>query len=247
MKALFVPVFIIAIFAMLGMANATLSYVSNTITTPIDYPQNAIYTINDIYGGVLPYTFNVYVTNSNAVLSNTWIGSNTFSPGTTNAIIITINSMSTNSLQVTAYNGVQSSANTLFSNTISTGTSNTVYGAWTFNAFFVDSTGANTIASSNTLTIYPQPSVTLTPSNTVLDSGQTETYTIAVYNGKGPFNVELYNISSGSKAKESNVTISSPGGSNTISFTVNSPTSSNTFEYNAIVTDQGTSTHYVFN
>ncbi|MGC8585863.1 MAG: hypothetical protein ACP5L4_07125, partial [Thermoplasmata archaeon] len=135
-------IFVLSILVILGSANATINYVSNTITTPIDYPQNAIYIISNISGGIPPYTFNAYVTNANVPLSNTWIGSNTFAPSTSyNAIIITINSMTTNSINITAYNGIQSSANILFSNTISTG-SNTIYGAWTFNAFFVDSTGA---------------------------------------------------------------------------------------------------------
>ena len=339
----------IALFAILsiGMANASLTITSNTITTPIDYPQNAIYTINGISGGVPPYTFNAYYTNGNVPANNAFLGSNTFSPGSYNAIIITItpNSLSPNSILITAYNGIVSTANILFSNTISTGT-NTIYGTWTFNAFFADSTGANTISSSNTLTINtalatptitpaatntldegqlitiaaqvsggtspytynfiisqygnpsniiaysgpvsnsltsnsfvwvtnaigtfvanvivtdsanvpetansvysanivvdPAPSITLTPSNTVLDSGQTETYTMQVSGGTGPFNVELYNIT-GSKSV-GNVIISSPGGSNTISFTVNSLTS-NTFTYNAIATDTGTTTPYVF-
>ena len=339
----------IALFALLsiGMANASLTITSNTITTPIDYPQNAIYTINSISGGVPPYTFNAYYTNGNVPANNAFLGSNTFSPGSYNAIIITItpNSLSPNSILITAYNGIVSTANILFSNTISTGT-NTIYGTWTFNAFFADSTGANTISSSNTLTINtalatptitpaatntldegqlitiaaqvsggtspytynfiisqygnpsniiaysgpvsnsltsnsfvwvtnaigtfvanvivtdsanvsetansvysanivvdPAPSITLTPSNTVLDSGQTETYTMQVSGGTGPFNVELYNIT-GSKSV-GNVIISSPGGSNTISFTVNSLTS-NTFTYNAIATDTGTTTPYVF-
>jgi len=241
----------IALFALLsiGIANASLTITSNSITTPIDYPQNAIYTINGISGGVLPYTFNAYYTNANVPANNVFLGSNTFSPGAYNAIIITItpNSISPNSILITAYNGIVGAANVLFSNTISTGTS-TIYGSWTFNAFFADSTGAsaNTISSSNTLTINPTPTITLTPSNTVLDSGQTETYTMTVKGGTGPFNVELYNITGSAPVAVNSVIISSPGGSNTISFTVNSPTSGNTFTYNAIATDTGTSTPYIF-
>ncbi|MGC8888442.1 MAG: hypothetical protein ACP5K3_00480, partial [Candidatus Micrarchaeia archaeon] len=60
MKA-FVSVFVAAIFVMLGMANAaSLSFVSNAITTPIDLGQNAIYRLNGISGGVAPYIFNAY-------------------------------------------------------------------------------------------------------------------------------------------------------------------------------------------
>jgi len=238
----------IALFALLsiGITNASgLAITSNPITTPIDYPQNAIYTINGISGGVLPYTFNAYYTNGNVPANNVFLGSNTFSPSaTSNAIIITItpNSISPNSILITAYNGIVGAANVLFSNTISTGT-NTIYGSWTFNAFFADS-GANTISSSNTLTINPTPTIILTPSNTVLDSGQTETYTMTVSGGTGPFDVELYNITGNQYVGK--VIISSPGESNTISFIVNSPISGNTFEYNAIANDEGTSTPYVF-
>jgi hypothetical protein len=143
------------------------------------------------------------------------------------------------------------------SNTLSSDGSNTIVftpnSAITSNCLFTltatvtdNATTHSTATATSTINVYPQPSVTLTPSNTVLDSGQTETYTITVYNGIGPFNVELYNIT-GSEVQVSNVIISSPGGSNTLAFTVNSPTSGNTFEYNAIVTDNGASTPYVFN
>ena len=88
--------------------------------------------------------------------------------------------------------------------------------------------------------------ISLTPSNTILDSGQVETFKIVLnYSGFGPFNIELYNIS-GSKQQDSNVTIQYPGGSNTISFVANSTTNS-TFTFNAIATDTGASPAYVFN
>jgi len=190
----------IALFALLsiGIANASLAITSNSITTPIDYPQNAIYTINGISGGVLPYTFNAYYTNGNVPANNAFLGSNTFSPSATyNAIIITItpNSISPNSILITAYNGIVGAANFLFSNTISTGT-NTIYGTWTFNAFFADPTGANTISSSNTLTIDPAPTATsLTPSNTILDSGQYVTYNVLISGGALPITANLILVS----------------------------------------------------
>ncbi|MCW6160400.1 MAG: hypothetical protein LVQ95_04925, partial [Candidatus Micrarchaeales archaeon] len=61
--------------------------------------------------------------------------------------------------------------------------------------------------------------------------------------GTGPFTAELYNVS-GSAQVGSNVIISSPGGSNTISFPAST---TGTFSYNAIVTDLGTFLPYVFN
>ena len=86
------------------------------------------------------------------------------------------------------------------------------------------------------------PTVILTPSPKTLDSGQTETFTIQVFDGVGPFNVELYNIT-GSKQEGSNITIAK-NGQGTITFGVNTviPVS---LSYNAIATDETTGT--VFN
>jgi hypothetical protein len=87
MKA-FVSVFVAAIFVMLGMANAaSLGFVSNAITTPIDLGQNAIYRLNEISGGVAPYIFNAYFTNANTPATNMFIGSNTFAPSATSNVI----------------------------------------------------------------------------------------------------------------------------------------------------------------
>ena len=87
------------------------------------------------------------------------------------------------------------------------------------------------------------PTLTLTASNTTLDSGQYETYTITDYNGIGPFNTELYNVT-GSKQQGNNVTISSPLGHGLVTFKT---IATGTFTYNAISTDQGVSPHYLFN
>ena len=221
----------IAFFALLsiGIANATgLTITSNSITTPIDYPQNAIYTIKGISGGVLPYTFNAYFTNTNTIVSgstanNVFLGSNTFSPsGAYNAIIITINSLSTNSISIIAYNGIVSTANTLFSNTIITTGTNTIYGAWTFNAFFADYTGANTISSSNTLTINPALSVSISPTSNTLDANQALSLETTVSGGTPLFtiNYALSNSLCGSLSASTNTL--SADGSNTIVFTANS-------------------------
>ncbi|MEM3460266.1 MAG: hypothetical protein QXO24_03510, partial [Candidatus Micrarchaeaceae archaeon] len=199
MGKLSLPLLLMATLVLFGIADAAsnIIYVSNTITTPIDFPQNAIYTINGISGGVAPYTFNAYFTNANVPATNTFLGSNTFSPSATaNAIILTINTITPNSIIVSAYNGVQSSATELFSNTITTGGTSTIYGSWTFNAFFVDSTGANTIASVNSLTIDPALTATsLTPSNTILDSGQYVTYNVIINGGTLPITAKLILVS----------------------------------------------------
>ena len=99
-------------------------------------------------------------------------------------------------------------------------------------------------AASPTITAKTPPSImTFTPSFPLIDAGQTETYTASVSNGFGPFTVELFNIT-GSAAVGSNVIITSPGGSNTLSFNA---AGGGTFQYNAIATDLGTTNPYVFN
>ncbi|MEM3483054.1 MAG: hypothetical protein QW091_02540, partial [Candidatus Micrarchaeaceae archaeon] len=61
-KTMVFPVLVATMFVLVGISSASgLAYVSNAITTPIDFGQNAIYTISGISGGVLPYTFNAYV------------------------------------------------------------------------------------------------------------------------------------------------------------------------------------------
>ena len=86
------------------------------------------------------------------------------------------------------------------------------------------------------------PTVILTPSSKTLDSGQTETFTIQVFDGVGPFNVELYNIT-GSKQEGSNITIVK-NGQGTITFGVNT-INPMLLSYNAIATDETTGT--IFN
>ena len=91
------------------------------------------------------------------------------------------------------------------------------------------------------------PTLTLSATSPALDSGETETMTINEFGGIGPFTVALYNVTNPSKVQQigSNVTISSSGGTNTISFTVPSVTSASVFSYNAVATDSVT--HDVFN
>ncbi len=96
----------------------------------------------------------------------------------------------------------------------------------------------NTAAGTGTANVVTLPTITLTPSTSSVTSGGSVTYTVTVNGGFGPFNVELYNIT-GSKQVLSNVTIASPGGSNT--FTFNSG-ATGTFDYNAIATDTATNT-----
>ena len=83
-------------------------------------------------------------------------------------------------------------------------------------------------------------SVSISPSNAVLNTGQIETYTITVTGAGGPFNVMLYNIT-GSKSA-GNVIIPALGGSNTISFVAGAV---GDFVFNATAID--TSNSSVFN
>jgi hypothetical protein len=102
------------------------------------------------------------------------------------------------------------------------------------------------------LTYNSVPALTITPSNSILDSGQWVTWTLHSTGGTGPnFNTELFNIT-GTSPEKGNVIIKEVGGSNiigssnTISYTVSSPTSSNIFTLNGISVDTGTQIPDVF-
>jgi hypothetical protein len=109
-----------------------------------------------------------------------------------------------------------------------------------------------TSAASGSVTVAATPAITITPSSNPVIVGNpayggtnpTETYTLTVSSGGvGSFNIEFYNVS-GSDQLGSNVVIASPGGSATISFPVYSVGS---LTFNALATDQGTASPYVFN
>ena len=113
-----------------------------------------------------------------------------------NALTMSINAISGNTIALT-FNGVESQFNT---------GSNSIYGEWTFYGYAQDNTtglagitgliGTNTVTSSNTLTIDPAPTATLlTPSNTVLDPGQSETYTVSISGGAPTFTANLIYVS----------------------------------------------------
>ncbi len=175
-----------------------------------------------------------------------------------NSIIFTINTVSSNSISFFAYNGAIGGTTQFFTNTISTG-SNTIYGIWTFNAFVFDSvTHANTLISGNSLTIYPTPTAnSFTPSNTVLDFGQTVTFNALIGGGAGPFVSNLIFVSGPAGATINGII---PGNiliTNTIltdgiatfiaSGPANSISTNGLFTFNVISTDIGTSTYDVFN
>ena len=101
----------------------------------------------------------------------------------------------------------------------------------------------NSVTTGNaTLTVNTAPTITASPGNIALDAGQTETYTITVNGGTGPFDVTLVNYTcypcSGVVGTN---TISTPGGSATISFTTKG---TGNFAYYGDVKDMGTTTPY---
>ncbi len=103
---------------------------------------------------------------------------------------------------------------------------------------------ANIISSNVLLTVSVGPTATLKPSNSTLDSGQIEAYTLNVNGGFGPFELEFYNIT-GSRQLGSNEIIPTLGGSNSIIFVANTPVTQ-TLTYNAMITDIGASVPYSF-
>jgi YVTN family beta-propeller protein len=244
MKAVHVSIFLILVIAMLGVANAgSLALVSNTITTPIDLGQSASYSLIGISGGIAPYTFNAYFTNANVPATNVFTGSNTFTPSaSSNEITLEISTDAsyTNNVVVTAYNGLPGAGNFLFTNTLTVTGSNTVYGAWTFNAFFADSTGANTISSSNIVTINPSLTTpTISPSNPTIDSGQSVTFSSTWSGGTPDYTAKLFSSTTSTCNTGSTLvqTLSSLT-SGSASFSSVSPTS--TTYYCIFITDSAT-------
>ncbi|MDE1871661.1 MAG: hypothetical protein KGI06_05490 [Candidatus Micrarchaeota archaeon] len=112
------------------------------------------------------------------------------------------------------------------------------------NVVITDST-LNSLASSYTATanINTAPSITITPSESVLQSGNSLTYTINEMYGTGPFDVEIFSISENQQYGP-NAIVELQGG-NTITFTASAP-STRQLVYNAIATDKGTTFPYTF-
>ena len=121
-------------------------------------------------------------------------------------------------------------------------------GSFTYNVVVTD-TGTTTpyIFSSNNraITVNTDPSLIISPSSNLIDSGGSETYTLTVDGGTSPYTLELTDVNLNSHVG-SNVIINSPGGSNTITFTI-PPSSAGTLTFNATGTDLGTTTPFVFN
>jgi YVTN family beta-propeller protein len=160
-------------------------------------------------------------------------------PTSSNALTLTVNTVSSNTISL-AFNGVVQS--------FTAAGSGTLPGNWIFYGFGEDNTsvlssqtGTNQITTYNTLQIDPQPTANqLMASNVVLGAGQTTTFNVLISGGQGPFTVNLIAsngivVNTITGAAQGIVTfgpITPPAG----------PQS-----YNVIGIDQGTTTPYTFN
>lgn len=152
-----------------------------------------------------------------------------------------INSTTDSVLATQSYSNVGSSSNTF----LWTPPASLTGGAIEANVSVIDSRSntANSIFSTP-LTIISAPTATILPSTTLLNLSQNVTYTIQLGNGGfGPFNAKLINAVSGFQ-EGPNATISAPGGANTITFTASA---AGMYEYEALITDLGTTYPYTFN
>jgi YVTN family beta-propeller protein len=161
-------------------------------------------------------------------------------PTSNNALALAINAASSNTMSVAFNGGAQQ---------FTTGSS-AIYGRWTLYGFGEDSTtglggttglaGMNTVTVPNTLIINSRPTATaLTPSTSALTSGQTATYNVLISGGTGPFTANL--VLAGTTVNT--ITGASQG---IVAFGAIIPPFGSQ-SYNAIVTDMGTTTPYVFN
>lgn len=123
------------------------------------------------------------------------------------------------------------------------GTSNTIsvspVSTTTYSYNVVDSIAVSACSSGNSITVHSAPSLSIPlASNSVLDLGQSTTYSTTLSGGTGPFTVNL--IKSG--AVVNSITVSSAG---IVVFASNIP-SSGTSSFNVMAIDTGTTTPLLF-
>jgi hypothetical protein len=196
----------------------SLTFNSLTVSNYIlDVGENTILTAY-VYNGVSAYTYNFVLVNS--ITKSTVVNNALYYPVIARSNAVTITATAADASNSPLYANVMITDSNVPAITV-----NSVYSA--------------------SITVNSLPTLTLTPSNTILDTGQTEVYTLSESGGTGTSNAVLYNIT-GSHTQGSNVIIPLHG-SNTVSFVVGSSTPANNIQYNAIAYDQGTSIPYVFN
>ncbi len=155
------------------------------------------------------------------------------SPFTYNDLIAKSGSIVYNAL----YNNVASPENTISLAASSLGT-----GVYSYNVIVTDSANVpNTFNSpAYILTVDSAPSVSLS-GDTAIDAGQTETLKASLSGGTGPFTVNFVYTNNGVVANT--VTGVNAGGTANYIFAP----AAGTYTYNAIATDTGTTTPYIFN
>ncbi len=197
--------------------------------TTIDAGQSAMMSVN-VGGGTPPYSVNFGGSDSSC-----------FSGGAVNSNQGTLSSAGTfNQLfSTTTTDTFNFGGDTLANNPVSSvPCSIGVYAEAVDSAF----SPATTSGSETNIQINKAPTVTISPSNQTLDSGQKEVYTAQISGGTGPFTVNLINVSTGSVVQ----TISGAS-AGSVKFTAFAPTAVGPHTYNVIATDTGTTTYDVFN
>ena len=120
---------------------------------------------------------------------------------------------------------------------------------FSYNVLLADNATIPELTNSITqsATVNAAPIALITFSNTLLDSGQEETVTLTTIGGTGLFTANLINITGNDGQEQSNIIISTIGGSNSVSFIATSPTNYNSFTYSWNALDYGTTANYPFN
>jgi hypothetical protein len=249
------------IIAAAGDSNTVSFVTSNTgafqyNATATDMGTNAPFTFNSLTNTIIvtasaDNSLSVFATPSNTLLDSSQFETYTLKvnggkgPFTVQLFNVTGNSPQQSNVIIATPGGT---------NTVTFKVSKT--GTFVFNAIATDEGASNTVATSSKSSIIVNgntnntngttpnaPTVTITPSAKTLSPGQNETFTIKVFGGIGPFDIELFNVTN-STPQGSNVIIQSPGGTNTISFTAGA---TGLFTYNAMVTDMGPTVPFTFN
>ncbi|MGI0141418.1 MAG: beta strand repeat-containing protein, partial [Candidatus Micrarchaeales archaeon] len=224
--------------------NGNFLSVSNTI---LDVGQISI--VNAIVtGGLKGYTSNWFWIAPNGINGGAKTGNTvpfTISNTAPANVVLIFNAISAN--EVILQEGPP--GNTIIAtNTLSTITADNALGSWTINALIIDSNGLGTnsiITSANTISVNSQPKVSsFTQSNSAMMTPGIDTYTLTLTNpgGTGPFTVNFVYTNNGVTANEVDGVSIGGTATNTLEFDAGG-----TYTVNAIVTDTGTTSEYLFN
>ncbi|MCL4373585.1 MAG: hypothetical protein M1360_01435 [Candidatus Marsarchaeota archaeon] len=200
-----------AMLAMLGIAGAVPTATSLTPSNSvIDSGQYVTYTVS-VSSANVPFTANLVLVSNTIPISINGVSA---VPG---SVVNTI---------VSSTNGIVTFNSLLITTTSSTG------GTATFNVIATDSTPTTFNSVSNTITVDPALSVSISPTSATYDAGQTITLTATPSGGTGSYSYQWYNDTSGS-----GVAIS---GKTSATFTETAGATAQTVKYYVIVTDTAT-------